>query len=500
MGIFFSCLGSVVGTGNTWRFPRVVATCSEREGSLVFLMVWFIMLYLWSVPITLVEYSMGRFTRCSILGSVCKFLGTKAFWLGGWYAAVVMFVSAYYCVVVGWCVYYTFLSVVVELPSDENEGLAAFSHLVRETYWPVIIHVLCAGVCGICLYGGIRRIEKVNLVLVPLLLSLLLFTLAWSLTREYAEVGIQFLFTPAWSSFSKPGVWIAAASQNAFDTAAGYGILTTLASYFTQDKGAVRYGVLLPTMNNAVSLVCALTIYSTVFATLIQASPTYTKSAILRIIQSTGPGSTGLTFIWMPVLFSKLGRTGRVLCFMFFLCLVCAGLSTLISNVQVYFLILLELGVSRRITVVICVLWIICCGLPSSLSLEFLTNQDDVWGYALIVSGFMFAMLVILYGPMRYRRVVVNDFGTHDWNLPFLWVPLITVAVPLIGLTLVGWWIHDMIVFDSDWRELNWNSLSSILLEWFALILVLLLVNGVVLWKRFNPYKDQVDEDIPPND
>ncbi|KAA3670239.1 uncharacterized protein DEA37_0011729 [Paragonimus westermani] len=170
-------------------------------------MVWFIMLYLWSVPITLVEYTMGRFTRCSILGSVCKFLGTKAFWLGGWYAAVVMFVSAYYCVVVGWCVYYTFLFVVVELPSDENEGLAAFNHLVRETYWPVIIHVLCAGVCGICLYGGIRRIEKVNLVLVPLLLSVLLFTLAWSLTREYAEVGIQFLFTPAWCKCSQFEEW-----------------------------------------------------------------------------------------------------------------------------------------------------------------------------------------------------------------------------------------------------------------------------------------------------
>ncbi|KAA3679856.1 uncharacterized protein DEA37_0011654, partial [Paragonimus westermani] len=154
----------------------------------------------------------------------------------------------------------------------------------------------------------------------------------------------------------------------------------------------------------------------------------------------------------------------------------------------------------RRVTVVICVLWIICCGLPSSLSLEFLTNQDDVWGYALIVSGFMFAVLVIVYGPIRYRRVVVNDFGIHDWSLPFLWVPLITVAVPLIGITLVGWWIHDMIVFDSEWRELNWNSLSSILLEWFALILVLLLVNGVVLRKRFNPYKDQVGEDIPPND
>ncbi|KAF5396425.1 hypothetical protein PHET_10351 [Paragonimus heterotremus] len=112
----------------------------------------------------------------------------------------------------------------------------------------------------------------------------------------------------------------------------------------------------------------------------------------------------------------------------------------------------------------------------------------------------MFAMLVIFYGPMRYRRVVVNDFGIHDWNLPFLWVPLITVAVPLIGLILVGWWIHDMIVFDNDWRKLNWNSLSVILLEWFALILVLLMVNAVVLWKRFNPYKDQVAEGTPSNE
>lgn len=37
------------------------------------------------------------------------------------------------------------------------------------------------------------------MVLVPLLLSIVIFTFGWSLTRQYAEVGIVFLFTPSWS-------------------------------------------------------------------------------------------------------------------------------------------------------------------------------------------------------------------------------------------------------------------------------------------------------------
>ncbi|VDP81855.1 unnamed protein product [Schistosoma mattheei] len=54
-------------------------------------MVWVIVLYLWSVPIVIVEYTMGRFTRNSVAASFHKFFGDKFAWIGGWITSVTFF-------------------------------------------------------------------------------------------------------------------------------------------------------------------------------------------------------------------------------------------------------------------------------------------------------------------------------------------------------------------------------------------------------------------------
>lgn len=38
------------------------------------------------------------------------------------------------------------------------------------------------------------------------------------------------------------------------------------------------------------------------------------------------------------------------------------------------------------------------------------------------------ASLVIRYGPMKYRRYIVNEFGIDDWNLPKVWIFMITLV------------------------------------------------------------------------
>lgn len=48
-----------------------------------------------------------------------------------------------------------------------------------------------------------------------------------------------------------------------------------------------------------------------------------------------------------------------------------------------------------------------------------------MWGFALMLSGLAMAMLIVVYGPMRYRKVIVNDFGVGDWKLPVVWVFMI---------------------------------------------------------------------------
>lgn len=58
-GMMFAMLGMAVGTGNIWRFPRIVA----KNGGGEFLVAWIVFLFLWSIPIILLEFGMGRKTR-----------------------------------------------------------------------------------------------------------------------------------------------------------------------------------------------------------------------------------------------------------------------------------------------------------------------------------------------------------------------------------------------------------------------------------------------------
>ena len=51
----------------------------------------------------------------------------------------------------------------------------------------------------------------------------------------------------------------------------------------------------------------------------------------------------------------------------------------------------------------------------------FLLFQDFTWGYALLTTGLMILLLVILYGAEKFRCVIINDFGLRDWYVPRAW-------------------------------------------------------------------------------
>ncbi len=91
-GLVVSCLGCVLGTGNIWRFPRIIAMASTESGSLTFLLAWAFFLFAWSIPLVIEEYTLGRFTKASPTVAFYKFLGSKFLWVGSWVTAVAFFI------------------------------------------------------------------------------------------------------------------------------------------------------------------------------------------------------------------------------------------------------------------------------------------------------------------------------------------------------------------------------------------------------------------------
>ena len=66
---------------------------SVDPGCLQFLLVWILFLGLWSLPVILTEYSVGRFTRKAPVKSFRLLLGPWSLWCGGWMVTVVIFIA-----------------------------------------------------------------------------------------------------------------------------------------------------------------------------------------------------------------------------------------------------------------------------------------------------------------------------------------------------------------------------------------------------------------------
>ena len=61
-------------------------------------------------------------------------------------------------------------------------------------------------------------------------------------------------------------------------------------------------------------------------------------------------------------------------------------------------------------------------GSASAIDNKVLVNQDSVWTYAYILSGCFLLVLVMAYGPLKFRKDLYLNFGIGDWPLPIIWV------------------------------------------------------------------------------
>ncbi|XP_060592093.1 uncharacterized sodium-dependent transporter YocR-like [Ruditapes philippinarum] len=487
-GLVLSCMGCVVGTGNIWRFPRIVAQNSNEEGGLVFLIVWLMFLFLWSSPLLLLEYGTGRYTKKAVLGSFRQFLGDNHIWCGAWISMVTFCISCFYSVVLGWCFYYFIYYIGHSLPASKEEADQTFKDYAEDSYWPVLTHFIAILFGALCVTRGVKTIEKVSIVLVPLLLLIILFTFTWSLTRKYTDVGIRFLFTPHWESFKEPRLWVDAMSQNAFDTGAGMGLMIPYSAYMTKKNGIVKYGHLVPSINNLVSLLCGITIFGTVFSSLMESRPYETQADIVNIMKDSGPASTGLTFIWMPVLFETIGSFGRVMAVLFFLCLSFAGITSLMSNLELMTKTFTDFGLDRKYGMSITVILTFSLGLPSALNINILTNQDFVWGFALVINGMMMLYMAMRFGIRKFRDVIVNNYSENDWKLTIFWEVIIRVVAPIEAIVLIVWWAVDLINQDEGdgeaWYTFGRETLVMTVTQWFGLMLILIILNIIYVLVR----------------
>ena len=456
--MLLAMLGMAIGTGNIWRFPRIAA--SNGGGS--FLVAWVVFLLLWSVPLLILEFGMGKATRQGAIGSFVQTLGPGFAWMGAWIAFVATAIMFYYSVVMGWTIRFFVGTLTGEIPGATP---SAFWDGFHSTPGAVLTHFVAMGMALFVVWRGVRGIETAAKVLIPSLVALVLLLTIRAVTLPGAGAGLAFLFTPDWSALADYEIWIQALTQNAWDTGAGWGLVLTYAIYMRANEDTALNAFVIGFGNNAMSLLAGIMVLCTVFATM--------PDAAAEIV---GAGNEGLTFIWVPQLFAQIPG-GRFFQALFFLALVFAAWTSLIAMIELASRILRDMGVERNRAIMMVGAAGLLFGIPSALKIGIFQNQDWVWGVALMLSGFFFAFAVLRYGVTSWREKFINQEGS-DIHIGAWWDWAIRL-VAVEAVVLAGWWLWgaQQADFKETWTLFSSYNVGSVLIQFAIVIVVLLALN-----------------------
>jgi NSS family neurotransmitter:Na+ symporter len=472
-GLILATLGIAIGTGNIWRFSRIVA----QNGGGSFLIPWVIFLLLWSLPLIISEFAIGKHTRYGPIGAFTKTAGKNFGWMGAFVAFVTAAIMFYYSVVTGWCIRYFIAAVSGDLFEVSNHF--DYWNDFSSSYLPLFFHFLAMGIGSFVIYRGVvNGIEKANKFLVSSLLIILGVLFFRAITLPNAIEGIKYFFTPELKYILDYKVWLNALTQNAWDTGAGWGLILTYAIYMKKKEDISLNAAMIGFGNNSISLVAGITIFSTVFA--------LSSVDAMTQISNSGPANTGLTFIYLPQLFAKISGSMAINTFFaatFFLALSFAAMSSLISMIELTTRTFIDFGLERRKAVMLVGSIGFLFGIPSALNMSFFSNQDWVWGVGLILSGGFIAFAVRKFGVDKLRREIINGEGS-DIKLGRWYNVSIGIIVPTLAVILIVWWLYSSISWDPEWwNPFHAENLGTCLLQWGIVLALFISLNKIIVKK-----------------
>ncbi|MDD3932645.1 MAG: sodium-dependent transporter [Methanoculleus sp.] len=415
LGFILASIGSAVGIGNIWRFPYIVGA----NGGGAFLVPYLISVLLFGLPLMVLEFAIGRSTGRSAV-SAFQSLGQRFSVAGLAIVVIVSLILSYYLVITSWVLAYA-LFFALNRPVD----FGAFTG----SYLPLIFFLLSGLAVFLTVRSGVREgIEKVARYLIPALVVILLFLVAFSLTEPGALEGVRFYLLPDYSRLADPGVWTAAFGQAFFSLSVGMGVMLTYGSYLKRGD-LFRSASIIVVADMLIAILAGLMIFPLVFTAGVDPA-----------------AGVNLAFVTLPSVFVEM-QFGMVLGALFFLMLFAAALTSAVSMLEVPVATLMDsYGYPRKRATLLIFAAVMLLGFPSALSytalkLEifgtpFLDLSDYVFGtIGLIVAGLI---LSIIGGWYMDRTRIYAEIGGCRWQQR-VYTVLIRYCVPIILLiTLLG--------------------------------------------------------------
>ena len=477
-------IGSAVGLGNIWRFPNVLY--SNGGGS--FMIPYIVSLFILGISFVLVEYAVGFKFKTS-LSKIFFTIKSRLEPIAWFIILVVFLITTYYVCVVAWDLIYValsltkawganpdlFFTVSVLHASDSLSGITAIVpwvsisvFLVWLSSWAIVQKDLNEG------------IGKVSKILLPVLVVIVIVIVAFSLTLPGASIGYTQIFTPDWSALTNLNVWLAAFGQIVFSLSLGMSIALTYASYLPEDSKLTDNALIVAFSNSGFEVFNAIGIFS------ILGFMTLTSGIPFNELVTEG---TGLAFVVFPKVFNVMGPWASVIGPLFFLCILFAGLTSLIALLEVAsFAISEKFGFSRRKSAtLVCVVGFCISCLFATAAGSYLLGIFDAFlnNFALLFGVFLEC---IIFGWIYNFDELVEVLNSHSSiQMDPFWKIIIKYILPVCIFVLWAQGVYSTI--------LTGDTTSHMIMLALAIVLVVVPIVFTLLPAKNEDYYKPIQDD-----
>lgn len=316
LGFILISAGCAIGLGNVWRFPYITG----MYGGGLFVLIYFLFLVIFGLPIMVMEFSVGRGSKKSVAISFDVLQPKRSKWhYFKWVAMAGNYLlMMFYTTISGWMIAYLFFMIRGDFMGADTEKVGdIFTGLISNTGTSLLFMIItCTLGFAICSLGLQNGVEKITKFMMSALLFIMLALVVRSITLPNAGKGLAFYLLPNLKNIEKNGLWTtiyAAMGQSFFTLSIGMGSMAIFGSYVSKDRRLLGEGLNITILDTFVAIMSGLIIFPACFS--------------FGVNPDNGPG---LIFVTLPNIFNSMSL-GRLWGIAFFVFMVFASLSTIVA-------------------------------------------------------------------------------------------------------------------------------------------------------------------------
>jgi NSS family neurotransmitter:Na+ symporter len=283
-----------------------------------------------------------------------------------------------------------------------------------------------------------KGIGRFNKILVPSLFVIMFFIVIYSLTLDGASIGLKILFKPDWSLLKSFSIWTSAYGQVLFSLSLGYSEAYTYAGYTGRDTDLVTSAIITTIANCGFENFCALGVFS------VLGHMSKVKSTAITKLVSQG---TGLVFIAYPAVLNILGKLAYVIGPAFFLSVLFAGLTSMLSMIEPFsFSIQNKFTWSRKKTATIEIIFGAICSMlfATGYGNELLGHVDNYINNVLVLFSIAIECYIFSWAFDIKRAMRTLNDRSKSIKLGWWWLAIIRVILPIIIIVIWFGTLYEM--------------------------------------------------------